>query len=126
MLDLLLTEGSSNKEMAASLGISVETVKRHLWNIMDKTGYSTRLELVVRTLQARQVPTRCACGLVREVYPTAYEKEIAATDRTPARYEVYDGQTDAQAGNRCIGRSSKSFAAAWRMAATLLAEASEC
>jgi DNA-binding CsgD family transcriptional regulator len=53
LLDLLANEGMSNKEMGIVLKISEETVKRHLSTILDKTGYSTRLELVVRTWQKR-------------------------------------------------------------------------
>jgi len=37
--------GSSNKQIAEKLGITVDTVKRHLNNIFDKLGLSTRLEL---------------------------------------------------------------------------------
>lgn len=53
MLELLVTEAMSNPEIGERLGIGEETVKRHLSNIMNKTGYSTRLELAVRTLQKR-------------------------------------------------------------------------
>jgi DNA-binding NarL/FixJ family response regulator len=53
VLELLVTEGPSNPEMGLRLGITEETVKRHLFKIMNKTGYSTRLELAVRTLQKR-------------------------------------------------------------------------
>jgi len=53
VLELLVTEAMSNPQIAEWLGIGEETVKRHLSNIMNKTGYSTRLELAVRTLQKR-------------------------------------------------------------------------
>ena len=39
--------GATNKDIAAALRISEETVKRHLTNIFDKTGASTRLELAL-------------------------------------------------------------------------------
>ena len=39
--------GCSNREIARDLSISEETVKRHLSNIFDKLGVSTRLELAV-------------------------------------------------------------------------------
>ena len=42
-----LASGSSNKEIAELLGISEATVKRHLANIFDKVGVSSRLELAV-------------------------------------------------------------------------------
>jgi two-component system, NarL family, nitrate/nitrite response regulator NarL len=39
--------GYSNKEIAAHLKISQDTVKHHLSNIFDKTGVSTKVELAV-------------------------------------------------------------------------------
>jgi DNA-binding NarL/FixJ family response regulator len=55
VLDLLCTEGMSNAELGHELAITTDTVKRHIANLMEKTGYSTRLEMVVRTLQKRAV-----------------------------------------------------------------------
>lgn len=40
-------EGCSNRDISKQLVISEETVKRHLSNIFDKTGVSTRLELAL-------------------------------------------------------------------------------
>jgi two-component system nitrate/nitrite response regulator NarL len=42
-----IVEGCSNKDVAKEFAISEETVKRHLSNIFDKTGVSTRLELAL-------------------------------------------------------------------------------
>jgi DNA-binding NarL/FixJ family response regulator len=42
-----IVEGCSNKDIAKQFTISEETVKRHLSNIFDKTGVSTRLELAL-------------------------------------------------------------------------------
>jgi two-component system nitrate/nitrite response regulator NarL len=39
--------GRSNKEIAAKLSISEDTVKHHLSNIFDKAGVSNRLELAI-------------------------------------------------------------------------------
>jgi DNA-binding NarL/FixJ family response regulator len=42
-----IVEGCSNKDIAKQFAISEETVKRHLSNVFDKTGVSTRLELAL-------------------------------------------------------------------------------
>jgi DNA-binding NarL/FixJ family response regulator len=42
-----IVEGCSNREIAKQFTLSEETVKRHLSNIFDKTGVSTRLELAL-------------------------------------------------------------------------------
>lgn len=42
-----IKEGNSNREIASKLAISEETVKRHLSNIYNKLGISSRLELAV-------------------------------------------------------------------------------
>lgn len=42
-----IVEGCSNRDIASQFSISQETVKRHISNIFDKTGVSTRLELAL-------------------------------------------------------------------------------
>lgn len=42
-----IVEGCSNRDIARQYKLSEETVKRHLSNIFDKTGVSTRLELAL-------------------------------------------------------------------------------
>ncbi len=48
-LDVLreLTGSLTNDEIADKLHISTNTVKRHLQNIMEKTGFTSRLELAI-------------------------------------------------------------------------------
>ena len=43
----LVVSGCTNKDIASALGISEETVKRHMTHVFDKTGVSTRLELAL-------------------------------------------------------------------------------
>jgi two-component system nitrate/nitrite response regulator NarL len=42
-----ILEGLSNREIASALGISDETVKRHISNIYDKLGVSNRMEMAL-------------------------------------------------------------------------------
>lgn len=44
---MLLAEGFSNKEIAASLNVSEHTVKNHLFRMFDKLGVSSRMEAVL-------------------------------------------------------------------------------
>lgn len=43
-----LVSGASNTEIAENLGISERTVKMHITNLLQKTGFQTRLQLAVR------------------------------------------------------------------------------
>jgi two-component system nitrate/nitrite response regulator NarL len=50
-----VTAGRSNKEIAAKLALSEDTVKHHLTNIFDKLGLSNRIELAVFAIENRLV-----------------------------------------------------------------------
>ena len=52
----LITEGSTNKHIAMTFGISEETVKRHLTNIFNKLGVGNRLELALFALNHHLLP----------------------------------------------------------------------
>jgi two-component system nitrate/nitrite response regulator NarL len=51
-----IVEGCTNRDIARGFGLSEETVKRHLSNIFDKTGVSTRLELALFAIAHQLVP----------------------------------------------------------------------
>ena len=53
-----IVEGCSNRDSAKQFGLSEETVKRHLSNIFDKTGVSTRLELALFAIAHQLVTPR--------------------------------------------------------------------
>jgi len=48
----LVAEGMGNREIALQLGVTENTVKKHLSKIFEKVGVSSRVELVLSTLQA--------------------------------------------------------------------------
>jgi two-component system, NarL family, nitrate/nitrite response regulator NarL len=52
----LITEGSTNKHITQTFGISEETVKRHLTNIFNKLGVGNRLELALFALNHNLLP----------------------------------------------------------------------
>lgn len=54
----LVVQGCPNKEIAKQLGIAEDTVKRHLTNIFDKVGTSTRLELALFAVDRHLVTRR--------------------------------------------------------------------
>jgi len=56
----LITEGSTNKHIAQTFGISEETVKRHLTNIFNKLGVGNRLELALFALNHNLLPAPTA------------------------------------------------------------------
>jgi DNA-binding NarL/FixJ family response regulator len=53
-----IVEGCSNRDIAKQFGLSEETVKRHLSNVFDKTGVSTRLELALFAIAHHLVATQ--------------------------------------------------------------------
>ena len=50
---LLVSRGLSNKEIAAELEISVRTVENHISHILDKKGFSNRVEIARHVLEQR-------------------------------------------------------------------------
>lgn len=44
---LLVTEGLSNRDIAATLHLSEHTVKNYMFHIFDKLGVSSRIELIL-------------------------------------------------------------------------------
>jgi len=59
----LITEGSTNKHIAQTFGISEETVKRHLTNIFNKLGVGSRLELALFALNHNLLPPAAAADV---------------------------------------------------------------
>jgi DNA-binding NarL/FixJ family response regulator len=58
----LLSRGLSNKQIAAQLGISYETVCVHLRRIYDKLHVRSRTEAVIKHLQTRSMAHQAAFG----------------------------------------------------------------
>jgi DNA-binding NarL/FixJ family response regulator len=53
-----IVAGDSNRDVAARLGIGLQTVKHHLTSVFDKTGTSTRLELALFAIREGVVPAK--------------------------------------------------------------------
>jgi two-component system, NarL family, nitrate/nitrite response regulator NarL len=56
----LIVKGLSNRDIAGQFKLSEETVKRHLTNIFDKLGVSTRLELAILAIERKLVVREAA------------------------------------------------------------------
>ena len=52
----LVAEANTNKEIAAALGISPSTVKRHMENILSKLQLRNRIEAAVYALSMKACP----------------------------------------------------------------------
>jgi DNA-binding NarL/FixJ family response regulator len=52
---LAVSRGLSNKEIAAELEISVRTVENHISHILDKKGFSNRVEIARHVLERRHL-----------------------------------------------------------------------
>jgi two-component system, LuxR family, response regulator FixJ len=52
----LVTDGNSNKEIAAALGVSAKTVEAHRARVMDKTQATSLAELVRMAIQVGHIP----------------------------------------------------------------------
>lgn len=50
----LAVQGLTNRQMAAKLSVSEQTVKNHLHNIFEKLGFSDRLELALYVVHKRR------------------------------------------------------------------------
>jgi DNA-binding NarL/FixJ family response regulator len=61
----LVTEGLTNKEIAAQLGLSCRTVHAHISNAMDRTGTRSRTHLAVFAVRYGLVSFEC--GSCREL-----------------------------------------------------------
>ena len=58
-----VARGLTNREIAGELGISPETVKRHLATIFDKLALRSRVVLALHVVQARATSGHSAAAL---------------------------------------------------------------
>jgi DNA-binding CsgD family transcriptional regulator len=79
-LTALVCRGLPTKEIAAKLHITPNTVQDHLKSIFDKTGVSSRRELVATILQEQYLP-RAMAGqpLGPAGFFTSYEEDFPGT-----------------------------------------------
>ena len=63
----LVSRGWTNKEIAAALGLSPATIKRHIEKILTKLGLRNRVELAIHGITAASCPhhSTSGCALAR-------------------------------------------------------------
>ena len=69
----LLAEGLGNRQLAAALGISENTVKFHLSSVFSKLGVGSRTEAVVSSLPTAVLPVKLLAltpGCSTRAWPT--------------------------------------------------------
>ena len=65
----LVVAGASNKQIASELGVSEETVKRHLYDIFNKRGYESRSHLISSILGKRIRKLELELETIRSLSP---------------------------------------------------------
>lgn len=58
----LVSEGLTNREISAQLGLSEHTVRNYLFKVFDRLGVSSRVELVLYCLQRKQKDPVASAG----------------------------------------------------------------
>jgi DNA-binding CsgD family transcriptional regulator len=84
----LAADGEENKTIGTVLGISEETVKRHLSNIFDKVGCSTRTHLAVWWLSRNQISRSQYDEVVNERAALAMQNRLLNRTITHLRAEL--------------------------------------
>jgi DNA-binding NarL/FixJ family response regulator len=85
----LVTEGLSNREIAARMHLSEHTVKNYLFRIFEKLGISNRVELIMYSLSQREgswVPAPTGILPVRSLYPRSSAVHKSSGQVSPAAY----------------------------------------
>ncbi len=70
-----LTRNRTNEEIAADLHLSPKTVKRHIENILAKTGYKNRIDLAVNAISQGLVVHEANRTNKSAIHPPASEQE---------------------------------------------------
>lgn len=83
-----IAQGGSNRVVAQSLSLSIETVKHHLTSIFEKTGVSTRLELVLLAIDRGLVRPPDRRSTTSRMTTRVDLSAAIAGSRRPARKEA--------------------------------------
>jgi predicted ATPase/DNA-binding CsgD family transcriptional regulator len=80
---LLVAEGLKNQEVAKRLVISRRTVENHVANIMEKLGFTSRVQIAAWAVQKRRSPSHPVPPDGRQAEPTESPRRSAAADPAP-------------------------------------------
>jgi DNA-binding CsgD family transcriptional regulator len=65
----VVTDAPSNRELAETMGITVDSVKGYLWRIYIKTGMGNKLELFAFVMAHPEIQQRAAQSAAAERKP---------------------------------------------------------
>lgn len=85
-----VAEGLTNKEIATRLSMSPGTVKRHIWNVMEKTGMSTRTELAVHHLTHKVGKLEKELAADRETIGQLHTRITQLEEERQTHYAIHD------------------------------------
>jgi DNA-binding CsgD family transcriptional regulator len=84
ILNLLCVDGASNLEIAEQIGISEETVKQHMMDVIDKLGCKSRTEATVLVWKRR-------CERLKQQLFEAESRQIDILDFSQVPSSLVDG-----------------------------------
>ena len=101
----MLVRGRSNKEIGATLGIEVRTVKAHVEKLLRKVGVQNRVELSIHAVTHSLVPLQSKTeGCPKDVHKYQPRDHLPGySDIYPVNLRKAHDEHESRATPRCTG-----------------------